>query len=332
VTLRVLYASAYPLPYSESYTRGEIQWMQAQGADVRFWAKSKANAPAYPPEPYVTVTRSIGTVINEFKPHVIHTHRVDTALAAWPHADMRGIPLTVRGHSVDFDEASYRKLTGAARLWLFPHMAALFPDQPNVEALPVAYDPRLYYPEEPDPMRYVVRTGFANANKDIASFNAVARLCPKVPFELVLTGPYQGFMTAIAFEAPNNVRVHRGLTNEEAATIVRKAWVCLRSHDTNAHPYGMPISIAEAMGAGVPVVARAGDPSSPSRFGPEDYVKDAGYCYTTVETGARIVREISGWPRNRWEEARATSYAQAQQYRTDVVLPRMLDTWLGLAT
>jgi hypothetical protein len=332
VTLRVLYASAYPLPYSESYTHTEIRWMQAQGVDVRLWAKSKANAPGYPLAAHETVGGSIGRVIDEFRPHVIHSHRVDSALAALPVAVKYSIPLTVRGHSVDFAESDYRKLTGAARIWLFPHMAVLFPDQPNVEAMTVAYDSTLFYPEEPDPRRYVVRAGFCNTNKDVEGFLAVAKLCPGVAFELVVTGPYREFIEEVERTAPPNVRVHKTLTNEETAAIVRKAWVCLRSHDTTAHAYGMPISIAEAMGAGLRVVARAGDPSSPARFGPEDYIGGAGFVYRTSEAAAWAMRQTVGLSRADWEDARKCSLVRALRYRADVVLPRMLDVWLDLAT
>jgi glycosyltransferase involved in cell wall biosynthesis len=332
VTLRVLYVSAYPLPYSESYTHTEIRWMQAQGVDVRLWAKSRANAPGYPLAAHETIGGSVSTVINEFKPHVIHSHRVDSALAVWPTADMRGIPLTIRGHSVDFAERDYRKLTGAARIWLFPHMAVLFPDQPNVEAMPVAYDSTLFYPEEPDPRRYVVRAGFCNTNKDVSGFMAVAQLCPTLAFELIVTGPYREFIEEVEAAAPPNVRMHKTKTNEEAAAIVRKAWVCLRSHDTGAHAYGMPVSIAEAMGAGLPVVVRARDPYGTARFGPEDYVGTAGCLYQTHVEGARFVHEAVGWARARWEKVRTETVMQAARYRADVVLPRMLDTWLDLAT
>jgi len=331
VSLRVLYAYAYPIPYSETYARSELSWMQVNGVDVHLWAEKQQDVPSYPQRSYETVGGSIYGVINEFQPHIVHTHRIDTAVSVARAAYAKNTPLTLRGHSVDFDEARYRGLTDLARIWLFPHFAELFRDQPNIEALPVAYDPNLAFPEEPDDRRYVVRTGFGNSNKDVDGFIEVARMCPDVSFELVLTGPYREYVATLRETATSNVNIRDSLTNEDAVAIVRRAWVCLRGHDPNAHPYGMPISIAEALGAGLPIVARGAVPTSSSRFGPERYIGDAGFTYQTNEEAASRVREIIGWPRARWNAARTQSTAQAQHYRTDVVLPRILSVWRELA-
>lgn len=331
MSLRVLYAYAYPIPYSETYARVELTWMRAAGVDVHLWAASNQNVPSYPLNTYETVGGPIEAVIDTFHPDVIHTHRIDTAIGVCKVARARKIPLTIRGHSVDFDESRYRKLGDVARIWLFPHFAELLHDQANIESLPVAYDPKLAFPEEPDARRYVMRTGFGNSNKDVGGFVDVARLCPTIPFELVLTGPYEDYLSAIRKSAPANMCVRDGLTNEDAAEIVRRAWVCLRGHDVNAHPYGMPISIAEALGAGLPVVARSALPTSPSRFGPEKYIGDAGFTYRTKEEAATRVQEIVGWSRERWDEARNRSISRSQAYRTDIVLPRILTVWNELA-
>ena len=331
MSLRVLYAYAYPIPYSETYARVELAWMRENGVDVHLWAAKNQNVPSYPLKSYETVGGSIGTVIDSFRPHVIHTHRIDTAESVVAVARARKILLTIRGHSVDFEEARYRKLADVACIWLFPHLAALLRDQANVESLPVAYDPQLAFPEEPDLRRYVVRAGFGNSNKDVGGFVDVAHRLPAVTFELVVTGPYKEYLASIRRSAPPNLHVRDGLSNEDAAAVVRRAWLCLRGHDPNAHPYGMPISIAEALGAGLPIVARAAVPNSPSRFGPEEYIGDAGVVYQTNEEAAARVHEIVNWSREQWEKARTRSITRAQSFRTDVVLPRILTLWRRLA-
>ena len=302
-----------------------MDWMRSQKVDVVFWSPEGRKAPGAPVEGELQ-GGTLEAVLAEVQPDIVHTHKIDFAHALPPLP----VPLTVRGHICDFCVPYYESMERAARIWLFPHLAELL-SVPNVEPLPAIYDTKLFFASEPQEPRYVVRLGVGNGYKDIEGFLVVARLCPEIPFVLALTGANpNNYIEHIAERAPPNMTLHRDLSNADAAELMKRAWVCLRSHDVNAHAYGMPVSIAEAMGSGLPIIARAADPDSPSRFGPEDFAGDAGFYYQMHEEAAQLVRQIIEWPRETWNAARLCSLMQAERHRPDKVLPRVLQAWREL--
>lgn len=326
--MRVLYSIVHPVTYSETYIRAEIDWMVDHGVEVSFWAQTERLCPGYPLPERLIISANVEEAIERFKPDLIHAHKIPFARAALAGANAHSIPLTVRGHSIDFSVPELQELPDAARIWLFPTMAR-WCDQANVEALPVAFDPQEFYPAEPDPQRYVVRAAQCKPGKDVEGFIRIARLCPDVRFTLIATsvGPTDAFIDYVQRAAPPNVLVLRHLDNEVTAEIVRRAWVCLRSHDPDGHTYGMPISIAESMSAGLPVIVRATSPDDAASTGAEDYVGDAGFVYTDHEAGAQLIQRIMSWTPEERRAAQVRSTARAQRFRADVVLPRMLRVW-----
>lgn len=332
--MKVLCIDPRPTAHSETYITEEMSWMQRHGVEVGFWAANERYTPG--PTAYETyeVKGTLAEAAKAFRPDVMniysHVHPAEVEELA-QQAIQLGVPLTIRGHSFGFNAAVCRRLRAAARLWLFPHHAALI-DQENVEPLIASYDPTLYFPEEPAGKRFVVRAGTARPGKDLEGFLHLASLCPSIPFVLIVTSGHAAYLKSLAVLAPSNARVHFNLDMAASAAIVRKGWVCLRSHDLDSHAYGMPVSIVEAMGAGLSIIARATDPDSAARFGPESFVGDAGHYYRTEEEAVNLVQGVIDWPRDRWDQARAASLRQADKHRADVVLPRMLEVWRSLAT
>lgn len=330
--MKVLCIDPRPTAHSETYISEEMAWMQRRGVEVGFWAAGERYAPG--PAAYETyeVKGSLAQAVEIFRPDVMnmyaHVHPTEVEELT-QEALQLGVPVTIRGHSFGFNVAVCRRLHAVSRLWLFPHHAELI-EQENVEPLTVSYDPGLYFPEEPVG-RCVVRSATARPGKDLEGFLHLATLCPSVPFVLIVTGGDNAYLNALKAQAPANARLYFNLEMADAAAIVRRGWVCLRSHDPNSHAYGMPVSIAEAMGAGLPIIARATDPDSAARFGPEGYAGDAGIYYRTDEEAVKLVHEVVDWPRERWNQARAVSLKQADQYRADAVLPRVLKVWQELA-
>ena len=102
------------------------------------------------------------------------------------------------------------------------------------------------------------------------------------------------------------------------------AWVYLRGHDPMAHRYGMPISIAEALGCGLPVIARS-TPVTHSYIGP------GGQFYGTVEEAAQLVQQTIDWSRSEWDKTRVAALAHAAQYTADANLPQVLAHWRDVA-
>jgi hypothetical protein len=332
--MKVLCIDPRPTAHSETYISEEMSWMQRHGVEIGFWAARERYAPG--PTDYETyeVKGTLAEANETFRPDVmnIYSHVHPAEVEELAHKALAlGVPLTIRGHSFGFNVAVCRRLRAAARLWLFPHHAKLI-DQENVEPLTVTYDPSLYFPEEPASARYVVRAATARPGKDLEGFLRLASMCPSIPFVLIVTSGDTGYLASLAVQAPSNASLYFNLDMTASAAIVRKGWVCLRSHDLDSHAYGMPVSIVEAMGAGLPIIARSGDPDSAARFGPESYVGDAGLYYRTDDEAVKLVQEVIEWSRDRWNQARSVALKQADQYRADVVLPRMLEVWRSLAT
>lgn len=326
---RVLYVDPYPTAHSETYISGEAAWLRENGAEIAFWARGPRVAPGPDDE---RLPGSLAEAIAKFQPDVLHlyAHLRPVAVGAFANDVLfpTGVPVTIRGHSYGFDPEVLPRLKDAARIWLFPQHAATT-DQGNVEALPVSYNTKLYFvPDTRDAT--VVRAGAARAGKGMEEFLRIAALCPSVKFVLVATGADSDYLYALKQKASSNTIVHLHVPADQAAAILRRARICLRGHDVNSHAYGMPISIAEAMGAGIPVVARAAEPNSPSRFGPEDYVGDAGFFYRTEEEAADLVQRIMAWSADERAAAQQRALVQARRYRNDVVLPRMAEVWRSL--
>lgn len=317
---RVLLCDRYPTTFSETYIATEMAWMRRHDVEVKLWTERLRHAPG--PADAVSAPGTLAEAVAEFKPHVLHfcAHMSPTDVEPFANKLLEtGVPVTIRGHSIGFSVDHYRRLRDVERIWLFPHHAAQI-EQRNVESLSVSYDSALYYPATPG--SGVIRAGAAKAGKDLEGFLRVAKLCPNVNFTLAVTGPDNDYLHELASQASKNVVLHRHVSPATAAALVRQAQVCLRGHDVHGHPYGMPISIAEALGAGLPIVARAG--------GPEGYVADAGMFYRTDEEAAALVSAIVSWPVERWLEARARSLARAQRFNADLVLPRILYVWRHL--
>lgn len=325
---RVLCIDA-PIAYSETYTLTEIAWLRANGMEIALWMSGPRGAPG--PTLGIELGGSLTDAITAFRPHVLHR---------WTHANpnveretlrdiaQRGLPFTIRGHSHGFSVPLYRELsTTATRIWLFPHHVELV-SQDNVEALPAVYDPTLFYPEPPQD--YVVRAGACRPGKDIEGFLRVAALAAPIEFVLIVTGADTHYIEAVVRRASSNVTVYTHLPQHKAAAIVRRARICLRSHDPRAHAYGMPVSIVEALGAGIPIVARAADPGEAARFGPETFVGDAGVFYRTEEEAAQLVADVFSWSATQHAHARKKAVERAQAFRTDRVLPRVLAAWQAL--
>ena len=86
----------------------------------------------------------------------------------------------------------------------------------------------------------------------------------------------------------------------------------------------MPISIAEALGCGLPVIARSGPEA-------RDYIGRSGQFYDTVEEAAQLVQGTIGWSRSEWDWARVAALQDATRYTADANLPQVLAHWGDLA-
>jgi len=328
--IRVLYALWHYPHLSESYVRWEIRAVRSLGVEVEVWAEERATAP-YPSEvPYHF--GELEKVVADFQPHLIHSHWLRQPRRITALREI-GLPVTVRGHSFD---GSRKKVVKALR---DPMVRAAFPFpqyvprrpwlRRRVLGIPAGFDPSTHSPGENKDHRLVVRTGVALPTKDYRTFFEVALRCPDHRFVLAL---------CVAFKAEHCVdetvelnralgepaEIRHDLQHEEVAALQRQAGIYL--HTTRPdEPFGMPISIAEAMASGCYVIGR--DLPHSRR-----YVGPAGAAYSSVAEAAALVKQTLSWSNDDWTAAskRSVDRAFGNFVSTDVFAP-MVARWREIA-
>lgn len=323
--MRILYVlEDYPVS-SETYVETEILYFLRHGVEIAVWCRRQD--PARSTGSVAVLGGSLREATRAFAPDVIHAHWIPVAQSAV--VENPAVPVTVRAHSFEFNANSVRALSAhpaVAAVFLFPHLAEIVCQGQNpgkIVPLPVAYDERAFYPE-PKERGTVVRATAGLGSKDIDSFLEVARACPEGRFTLITSRPKEdssylnnliGRNGAVGFPIKILVEVPR----EEAAAIIRKSEICFRSNNIHGHPFGMPISIAESMGAGTIPVVRDHQPA-------RGFVGDAGLYFSTIQQAVDRIREIMSDAVTS-DRLSAAAVGRAKQYASSVVLPKMLEVW-----
>jgi glycosyltransferase involved in cell wall biosynthesis len=327
--LRVLYALFHYPQLSESYVRTEIRCLRRWGVEVQVWAEEPGAAPF---EAEVPVHHGrLADAIARVAPDVIHMHWLNTVAVHHEALARAGVPVTVRGHGFDFSPATVAALEKdplVAAIFLFPHFAAVCPDATKVRAMPPCFDADLYGPGEKD-RRLVVRAAAALPTKDLPAFIRIAARCPQHRFVLAVchASRHEGYVDELvaynrALGEPADIRVD--LQHEEIAALVREAGIALHTHGL-LEPYGMPMSIAEALATGAWVVARRCPPA-------ESYLGPCGRFYDHETEAAAAIRETLAWSDERWLRERLAAVDHAYAYLTDSrMLRALLDEWLRIA-
>lgn len=159
-------------------------------------------------------------------------------------------------------------------------------------------------------------------SKNIDEWIQISELCPEVRFDLAMTTlvpPDDKYPEKVSTRLPANVKLHVNLQREEVMKLVGEA--CISMTTLPRHPFGMPISLCEAMATGLAIVA-------PDTKEARDYLEDAGHYYSSPEDAAKRIRELVAEAKtDKWEHTRRVSLIQATKYRADLVLPSVLETW-----
>lgn len=323
--MRILYAlEDYPVS-SETYVETEIRYFLSHGVEIAAWSRrrdpirQKGSVPIF--------DGSLKDAAAQFKPHAIHAHWAMMAQCVF--AECRGIPLTVRGHSFEFKPRTIRSLAFDPRVravFVFPHqLEETFGGGHPGCAIPLvsAYDEHLFYPE-PKERGTVVRATAGLKSKDIDSFLDVAKACPEAIFTLITSRPKEDTGYLDNLQARNAlmgspVRILVEVPQEGVAQIVRRSEICLRSNDPAGHPFGMPVSIVEAMGAGTIPVVR-------NHAAARAYVGDAGLFFSTVDQAVHGIRRILG-DASFAGELREAAIRRAKRHAAGAVLPEILKVW-----
>lgn len=317
--MRVLYAvDNFPI-LSESYIRTEMEFVRAQGVEVAVASEKRPDV-SYPVDVSVTYGEVEATV-KRWKPDVIHVH--------WSNIVYRvaslGVPVTVRGHSFEFDPDVTDRHCGNVnirRIFLFPHQVALCRPSPKLTPMTSAYSTARYSAGETKEAM-VYRVGAGLVGKDLDGFIYVAarfkEMYPETAcrFVLAVTTPdsiYAASLKNLNGMMKKPVELLLNISHEQSADFMKRASIYLRSHDPSAHLYGMPISIAEALASGCTVIVRAGNHA-------KSYVGDAGYFYEPYASAALLIRQLLS------DKPNQASLERAKLFRDDVVLPPLVDAW-----
>ena len=327
--IRVLYALESFPQLSQSYIRAEISCLTRAGAHVEVWSERQ------PPSRYETrvlVHRgSLERAIRRVRPDIVHVHWLHKALLFRDAIDRLGKRMTVRGHNFDHDLERVAALQDdpvVSAIYLYPHLAKACPEHwTKVQPMPVAFDPALYHPETSKDRRLVVRAGPSLPEKDLESFVRLATLLPKHRFVMAVArtrGNYSDALAEFNRCAKRPVDLHFNLDHEAAAALVGEATVYFYTNSLT-EPFGMPVSIVEAMATGGYVL-------TPRCPGAEAMVGEAGACYDTVEEAAKLIAATETWSDAKWRGVRHCAIERAyRMYCGRTVFGRLLSDWCRLA-
>jgi glycosyltransferase involved in cell wall biosynthesis len=325
--LKVLYALWHYPQLSESYVRTEIIAACKLGVEVEVWAEEAGVAP-FESETPVHYGR-LGEVIERFQPDLIHTHWLHYGEIYGAQAEAAGLPVTVRGHGFEFNADITARLCGAkyvAGVYLFPHLLGeLGARSDKLKAVPVAFNPDLYFPRPAKDHRLVMRTACALNTKELDTYMRVARMCPDHRFLLVLSCGHKvehilDEMIALNRKMGSPVDIRINVQHEELAELMGQAAIYLHTTGTE-QPFGMPMSIAEAMASGCYIIGR-------NRPGSSAYIGEAGRLYDTADQAAALVHETQRWCDRQWQGVFVKSVDRAYaNFVSDRVIEPIVADW-----
>ncbi len=329
--LKVLYALWHYPQLSESYVRTEIVAARKMGVEIEVWAEEKGAAPFESETP--VHYGQLGDVIERFRPDLIHTHWLHFGENYGAQIEQSGLPITVRGHGFEFNAETAVRLCGAknvAGIYLFPHFArAIGLANGKIKTVPVAFNPDFYFPRPEKDRRLVMRTACALNTKELDTYMRVAQMCTRMcanhRFLLVLTRGHKvewilDEMIELNRNLGSPVEIKVNVQHEELAELMRQTAVYLHTTGTE-QPYGMPMSIAEAMASGCYVIGR-------NRPGSSEYIGEAGKLYDTAEEAAALLRETESWNQRQWNEAFVKSVDRAYaNFVSDKVIEPIVADW-----
>ena len=329
---RVLVA-AYDYPQrSETYINSEIRWLVSRGFEVRAWRETPGGSPGVAQVPVHTGT--IIEALDEFRPDAVHAHWFSVAEKLAPEAALRGIPLTVRGHSYDLDTPRMAGLMPQPALrqaYFFPHVAACWPGQPGISAMPCCFDGTRFVPRLPKPAapRIVLRTAACLPTKDLELYFRVAARCPQFRFRLALARisffpDLPRHFTDYNAALGNPVELCFDVEHAEIETMAAEASAYL--HTTDPQRYiGMPVSVPEAMACGaVPLVLD--HPVLRALAGP------AGLAYSDEDAAVAHLQAMAQWDEATWFARAAACAEHAYAHHVDSVVLAPLGEMLAAVT
>lgn len=327
--MRVLYVTYHPDALSESYIRTEVEWMQDRGVDVcmLYQEPHPARYPnSIPPEKLLT-KRSLKAAVEHFQPDVVHFEWLTIAVL-FEHELTQdlGVPITIRGHSFDFSSDRAKRVAtypSVKRVWLFPHFHRLLEaDSMKFSSLSACFSEKYFSKDETKTGdAFVMRAMAGVRGKNHEKWFDVARALPEVPFFLVVTTalpPDNNQVRTMQREAPANVRILCDLQHEDVYRMMRQASLYFVTEPVR-HMIGQPISIAQALGNGLPVLV-------PENAAMRRYAGAAGLYFRTARDARDAIKSFFADTAQQ-ETLRKQALYQSRSFHADVVLPTVVTEW-----
>jgi glycosyltransferase involved in cell wall biosynthesis len=308
-SLRVLYALNYSSQVCESEISAEMNYMLRQGIQLDT---------AHP--------ENLAVIAKQFKPHVIHVHRLPFALKCADQLQELKIPVSVRGSSSEFTIEMIEKLQSysfISAIYLFPHFYKSVKNKLLVKPISSCFNPR-YFPATNKNRKMVLNVAEGLPTNDLAAFIRIAKSCPKHQFVLIVTRchdhpKYVDELVKYNISLGNAVDLRIDRDPNEIETLMSEAGIYLHTHVLQSS-YGMPSSISEAMASGAYVLVRYIQTFI-------NYVGSSYQAYKNEEHAAKKIHETLNWSDQEWHQRKLSAVELAYEHFIDahVLQPILLD-------
>jgi glycosyltransferase involved in cell wall biosynthesis len=300
---RVMYVvECYPA-ITETYIQSEIDALRDE-YEIRILALQQAEHPNQSPHPAFEIAdpARMHAAIEEFRPHVLHTHWLVHVPLLGDLARRTGVPFTVRAHSFDgiwneteaipaqiLDVSAILNSDLCLGVLGFPFMRENF-ERAGVrhEKIFASY-PILNYDRFLDRSANgaaVMTGGAGRAPKQMEDFLDLAAGLPGVEFNLYAIGHHVEKLRRLNSLAGNRVNIRQPVQPFLMPGEYKNHRWLVETASLEVNARGWPIMVAEAQASGVGVCMRN------IRSDLQEYVGDCGFLYDSIEE----VREIISQP------------------------------------
>ncbi len=326
--IRVMYVVSEFPQISQTYIRTEIEAIRGE-CDVLVIGLGKPNLAYRNPAPHRILTKRhlILDAIEEFRPHVLHSHYLYNLGILSYIARKTGIPYTVRAHSFDVLPEPAKQIRDAVPLLNDELCLGVltFPfTRPALERIgshsdklhdcfPVVHYKRFY---DPSPNgEAVMNVGACLPKKKMEDFLQLAAQLPGVKWNLYALGYNVGEVAAVNQRMGSPANIIPPVDPEDMPAEYKKHRWPVYTASKKLSSVGWPMAIAEAQASGVGVCMANLRPDL------REYVGDAGFLYDSLSD----VKEIISKPFP--EELRRKGFELARRSDISVHKTILIDLW-----
>jgi hypothetical protein len=330
---RVMMVLQYFPQVTQTYQKCEIEAL-AGDYDIRVIAAKKPDVAArrHYPYTYLPQREAMVEAIQEFRPHVLHTHYTDMCELLSDLAYRTGVPFTLRSHS--FDVLQYmpprppkrelhdlvRRVNDDACLGVlgypftrpFLERAGTRPEK-LIDCFPVVNFSAFHNPGPNGDA--ILNVGAAKRKKKMEDFIELSRRMPHKKFDLYAIGYTVDELAAFKQQTSSPLTIHEFVDHEEMPAVYKRHGWLVYTACPKDNRVGWPMAVAEAQASGLGVCMANLRPDL------KQYVGDAGFLYDSIDDVQKIISQP--YP----EDMRQAGFEQAK--RSDIKRHKHLltDLW-----